>query len=153
MLQNYLKIVFINFVRNNVNSIKSTKIMKKVLLNSLIFGLLLFVSNANAQKGKAPDYSGTWNYEVKDTPSGDYSGKIILVKNKKTYTGEAINKAGIKFRFDLVSMKGNQMTFSTNLENTNSTVNCTFKGNTMTANVKVAGDDFAYKMKAKRLGN
>ena len=125
--------------------------MKKTLLNSLVFGLLFFVLNANAQKKKAPGFSGTWNYEVKDTPSGDYFGKIILVKDKKSYKGEVINKAGIKFRFDLVSMKGNQLVFSTNLEDTNSTVNCTFKGNTMTANVKVAGDDFAYKMKAKRL--
>ena len=125
--------------------------MKKVLLNALIFVLLLLVSNANAQKKKGSDYSGTWNYEVKDTPSGDYFGKIILVKYKKTYNGEAINNNGIKFRFDLVSMKGNQIVFSTNLENTNSIVNCTFKGNIMIANVKVAGDDFAYKMKAKRL--
>ena len=125
--------------------------MKKTLLNSLVFGLLFFVLNANAQKKKAPGFSGTWNYEVKDTPSGDYFGKIILVKDKKSYKGEVINKAGIKFRFDLVSMKGNQLVFSTNLEDTNSTVNCTFKGNAMTANVKVAGDDFAYKMKAKRL--
>ena len=125
--------------------------MKKSLLNYLILGLLLLVSNANAQKKKPSDFSGTWNYEVKDTPSGDYSGKIILVKDKKTYKGEAINKAGIKFRFDLVSTKGNQLIFSTNLEDTNSMVNCTFKGNTMTANVKVEGDDFAYKMKAKRL--
>ena len=124
--------------------------MKKALLNSLIFGLLLFVSNANAQKKKASNYAGTWNYEVKDTPTGDYSGKIILVKDKQTYKGEAINKAGIKFRFDLVSMKGNKLVFSTNLEETNSTVNCTFKGNTMTADVKVAGDDFAYKMVSKR---
>ena len=129
----------------------SSKIMKKTLLNLIILGLLLLVSNADAQKKKAFDYAGTWNYEVKDTPSGDYSGKIILVKDKKTYKGEAINKAGIKFRFDLVSMKGNQLIFSTNLEDTNSMVNCTFKGNTMTANVKVEGDDFAYKMKAKRL--
>jgi hypothetical protein len=125
--------------------------MKKALLNSLIFGLLFFVLNANAQKEKASNYAGTWNYEVKDTPSGDYFGKIILVKDKKTYKGEAINKMGIKFRFDLVSMKGNQLVFSTNLEDTNSMVNCTFKGNTMTADVKVAGDDFAYKMKAKKL--
>ena len=124
--------------------------MKKALLNSLIFGLLLFVLNANAQKKKAPDFAGTWNYEVKDTPTGDYSGKIILVKDKKTYKGEAINKAGLKFRFDLVSMKGNKLVFSTNLEETNSTVNCTFKGNTMTADVKVAGDDFAYKMVSKK---
>lgn len=124
--------------------------MKKTLLNSLIFGLLFFVLNVNAQKKKASDYAGTWNYEVKDTPSGDYFGKIILVKDKKTYRGEAINKAGIKFRFDLVSMKGNQMVFSTNLENTNSMVNCTFKGNIMTAHVKVLEDDFDYKMKAKR---
>jgi hypothetical protein len=125
--------------------------MKKPLLYILIFGLLFFVLNADAQKKKDPDYAGTWNYEVKDNPSGDYFGKIILVKDKKTYKGEAINKAGIKFRFDLVSMKGNQLVFNTNLENTNSIVNCTFKGNVMTANVKVAGDDFAYKMKAKRL--
>jgi hypothetical protein len=125
--------------------------MKKALLNSLIFGLLFIVLNANAQKKKALDYAGTWNYEVKDTPSGDYFGKIILVKEKKTYKGEAINKAGIKFRFDLVSMKGNQVVFNTNLENTNTIVNCTFKGNAMTADVKVAGDDFAYKMKAKKL--
>jgi hypothetical protein len=125
--------------------------MKKALLNSLIFGLLFIVLNANAQKKKALDYAGTWNYEVKDTPSGDYFGKIILIKNKKNYKGEAINKAGIKFRFDLVSMKGNQVVFNTNLENTNTIVNCTFKGNAMTADVKVAGDDFAYKMKAKKL--
>lgn len=140
MSQNYLKI----------KSLSPTKTMKKALLNSLIFGLLLFVSNANAQNKKASDFTGTWNYEVKDTPSGDYFGKIILVKDKKTYKGEAINKAGIKFRFDLVSVKGNQLVFSTNLEDTNSMVNCTFKGNTMTANVKVAGDDFAYKMKARK---
>ena len=124
--------------------------MKKALLNSLIFTLFFFVSEANAQKKKASDFAGTWNYEVKDTPTGDYFGKIILVKNKKTYKGEAINKAGIKFRFDLVSMKGNKLVFSTNLEETNSMVNCTFKVNTMTADVKVAGDDFAYKMKGKR---
>ena len=125
--------------------------MKKALLNFLIFGLSLLVINAHAQNKKTSDFSGTWNYEVKNTPSGDYSGKIILVKDKKTYKGEAINKAGIKFRFDLVSMKGNQLVFNTFLENANSIVNCTFKGNTMTANVKVEGDDFAYKMKAKRL--
>ena len=124
--------------------------MKKALLNSLVFGLILFVLNANAQKKKASDYTGTWNYEIKNTPTGDYFGKIILVKDKKTYKAQAINKAGIKYRFDLVSMKGNQLVFSTNLEETNSTVNCTFKGNAMTANVKVLGDDFAYKMKAKK---
>ena len=124
--------------------------MKKALLNSLIFTLFFFVSEANAQKKKTSDYAGTWNYEVKDTPTGDYFGKIILVKDKKTYKGEAINKAGIKFRFDLVSMKGNKLVFSSNLEQTNSMVNCVFKGNTMTADVKVAGDDFAYKMKGKR---
>ena len=124
--------------------------MKKALLNSLIFTLFFFAFEANAQKKKTSDYAGTWNYEVKDTPTGDYFGKIILVKNKKTYKGEAINKAGIKFRFDLVSMKGNKLVFSTNLEETNSMVNCTFKVNTMTADVKVAGDDFAYKMKGKR---
>ena len=124
--------------------------MKKALLNSLIFALFFFISEANAQQKKASDYAGTWNYEVKDTPTGDYFGKIILVKDKKTYKGEAINNAGIKFRFDLVSMKGNKLVFSTNLEETNSTVNCTFKGNAMTADVKVAGDDFAYKMVSKR---
>ena len=124
--------------------------MKKALLNSLIFTLFFFVSEANAQKKKTSDYAGTWNYEVKDTPTGDYFGKIILVKDKKTYKGEAINKAGIKFRFDLVSMKGNKLVFSSNLEQTNSMVNCVFKGNTMTADVKVAGDDFAYKMVSKR---
>lgn len=124
--------------------------MKKALLNSLIFTLFFFASEANAQKKKTSDYAGTWNYEVKDTPTGDYSGKIILVKDKQTYKGEAINKAGTKFRFDLVSMKGNKLVFSTNLEETNSMVNCTFKVNTMTADVKVAGDDFAYKMVSKR---
>ena len=124
--------------------------MKKTLLNFTIFGLLLLVSNVNAQMKKISNYAGTWNYEVKNTPSGDYFGKIILVKDKKTYRGEVINEAGIKFRFDLVSMKGNHLVFNTNLENTNSMVNCTFNGNTMTADVKVAGDDFAYKMKAKK---
>ena len=137
-------------MRNSYQSIKIIKNHEKTLLNALIFALFFFVSEANAQKKKASDFTGTWNYEVKDTPYGDYFGKIILVKDKKTYKGEAINKAGIKFRFDLVSMKGNKLVFSTNLEETNSTVNCTFKGNTMTADVKVAGDDFAYKMKGKK---
>jgi hypothetical protein len=138
--QNYLKI----------KPIPKTEIMKKSLSNTLIFGILFFISNANAQSKKAPNYAGTWNYEVKNTPYGDYFGKIILVKDKKIYKGQLINKAGIKYRFDLVSMKGKQLVFSSNLEETNSTLNCTFNGDMMTADVKVMGDDFAYKMKAKR---
>ena len=66
--------------------------MIKALLNFVILGLLLLVSNANAQKKKASDFSGTWNYEVKDTPSGDFFGKIILVKGKKTYKLLIMNK-------------------------------------------------------------
>ena len=56
----------------------------------------------------------------------------------------------VQFTIELVSSK---FVLKTNLFpfiETKSTVSCTFKGNTMTADVKVAGDDFAYKMKGKR---
>jgi hypothetical protein len=109
-----------------------------------------FSQNSIKLKRKKGDYSGTWAYEVKDTPYGNYSGKIILTKNQKIYKGEAINQSGVKFAFDFVEKKGDILIFRTNLEETNSMVYCKFKGDSLRANVKVQGDDFAYKLKGGR---
>jgi hypothetical protein len=125
----------------------------KLLPTTLIFLILFPFSNptfSQNPKKKKGDYSGTWVYEVKDTPSGNYSGKIILTKNQKTYKGEAINQAGVKFTFDFLEKRGEILIFRTNLEETNSMVYCKFKGDSLAANVKVAGDNFPYKLKAKR---
>jgi hypothetical protein len=118
-----------------------------MLLIFLQFSNSIFCQNFKKKKG---DYSGTWMYEVKNTPSGNYSGKIILTKNQKIYNCVAINQAGIKYTFDFVEKKRDVLIFRTNLEETNSMVYCKFFGDSLRANVKVAGDDFPYKLKAKR---
>jgi hypothetical protein len=126
----------------------------KLLRTTLMLLILLQFSNSafcqNFKKKKG-DYSGTWAYEVKDTPYGNYSGRIILTKKQKIYKGKAINKEGVKFTFDFVEKKGEVLIFRTNLEETNSMVYCKFFGDSLMANVKVAGDDFAYKLKGKRV--
>jgi hypothetical protein len=125
----------------------------RLLHTTFMFLILLQFSNtafSQNPKKKKGDYSGTWAYEVKNTPSGNYSGKIILTKNQKIYNGEAINQAGVKYTFDFVEKKGEILTFRTNLEQTNSMVYCKFIGDSLRANIKVAGDDFAYKLKGKR---
>ncbi len=126
----------------------------KLLRTNLILLVLLQSSNvifSQNSKKKKGDYSGTWVYEVKDTPSGNYSGKIILTKNQNIYKGQAINQSGVKYTFDFVEKKGDILIFRTNLEETNSLVYCKFVGDSLTADVKVQGDSFPYKLKGKRV--
>jgi hypothetical protein len=111
---------------------------------------VLWIIPGHAQQTE--DLSGRWYYEVKNTPYGNFYGVIILKKQNEAYAGQIINKAGKKFKVDVVRVKGNRMVFLSNVEDTNSTFNCQFKGDSLLATVEVKGDKFLYKLKAKRKG-
>lgn len=120
----------------------------KTLLMLMVFSLSGWIAYAQ----QSPDFSGRWYYEVKNTPYGNFYGVIILKRKDTAYTGEIINKAGKKFKLEVMRVKSNKMVFSSNVEDTNSIFNCQFKGDSLLATVEVKGDQFLYRLKAKRKG-
>jgi hypothetical protein len=112
--------------------------------------ILFFFHSSFAQKKNNPDFSGTWAYEVRNTPSGDYSGNIILIKVNQQYTGNIINTAGMKDTIHVLESKGNKLVFTSDIEDAHETFSCTFFGDSVRADIKVEGDDFDYQLRGKK---
>ena len=60
---------------------KSMKITTTLLLT---LGISIFSMASNDLIG---DFTGTWAYEVTNTPEGDYKGDMIIEKEGSTYSG------------------------------------------------------------------
>jgi len=97
-----------------------------------------------------PDYSGSWGYEVKNTPYGNFYGTIFLIKAGSTYKGNVVNRAGKQYKLEVLRLKGNRLVFTSDVEETNSVFTCNFKGDSLLATVEVKGDNFLYKLKARK---
>jgi len=115
----------------------------------IILALFAFVGITQAQTSE--DYSGVWAYEVKDTPYGDYFGKMYLDKDGASYTGKFITSKEVEYKLKVVRVKGGRMLITSDIEETNSTISGTFDGDSLKATVEVEGDGFLYTMKAKRV--
>ncbi|SKC83345.1 hypothetical protein [Ohtaekwangia koreensis] len=121
--------------------------MKKTLFIICISLLSTAISYGQGQN----DFSGSWMYSVTDTPYGNFYGTIILNKSGETYNGKVVNKAGKQYTLDVLRVKGNRLVFSSNVEETNSIFNCSFKGDSVLATIEVKGDKFLYKLKGKKV--
>jgi len=113
--------------------------------------ILIFSEYLIAQHKKNIDISGTWSYEVRNTPSGDYTGSIDLRKVNYKYEGEIVESNGMKYPLTVIEYKGDKLVFTSTVENTNSTFTCTFFGDSIKADIDVQGDDFQYKLKGKKV--
>jgi len=116
-----------------------------------IVSLLVISASLSAQTKKKTDFSGSWKYEVRDTPSGDFFGNIVLKKVNGKYQGEIINDKGSKDSISVTSVTGNKMVFTSHVEQADETFNCVFTGDSLHADIDVVGDNFTYKLRAKRV--
>lgn len=120
------------------------------------FYLLVFVGlGVNSALGQSqPNFSGSYKYECKNTPSGDYFGTLTLKKVSEQYVGDIINSKGRKFEITFLRQKGNRLIFSSNLEDTNNSIlTCDFQGDSLRATIEVKGDDFLYKLRGKKVAS
>lgn len=127
--------------------------MNRIILKIFLFFLLLtslITSPILAQKEVPIDYSGIWTYDVKETPYGEFTGTFSLSKKEDTYEGKIYNSEGKEFDLTIVRFRGNRMTIQSNIEEANSTFSGFFDGNTFVARGEIEGDDFIYKLVAKR---
>jgi hypothetical protein len=96
------------------------------------------------------DYSGAWKYEIKNTPYGDFSGKIQLDKDKDTYKAAIINDGGTRYWAKILRFKGSRIVMATNLEETDGLLSGYFQGDSLVGRLEVKGDAFVYKIIAKK---
>ena len=116
-----------------------------------IVSLLVISASLSAQTKKKTDFSGTWKYEVRDTPSGDYFGNLVLKKVNGKYQGQIINDQGMKDSIKVTEVTGNKMVFTAQVEQADETFNCVFTGDSLHAAIDVVGDNFKYQLRAKRV--
>lgn len=112
--------------------------------------LVLWSLHTYGQSEPLDDLAGTWAYEVKDTPYGDYYGDLVLEKDDNTYKGKIVNDEGTTYQIDIIKVKGNKMVFTSDIEGTDSMFSANFQGDSLNAVIEVKGDDFLYKLKGKR---
>ena len=112
--------------------------------------LVLWSLLTYGQPEPSGDLAGTWAYEIKETPYGDYYGDLILEKDDNTYQGKIVNDEGITYQIDVIRVKGNKMVFTSDVEDTDSMFSANFQGDSLNAVIEVKGDDFLYKLKGKR---
>jgi hypothetical protein len=124
-------------------------VLKRISIAAL--GFVLISGSLSAQTKKKTDFSGTWKYEVRDTPSGDFFGNIILKKVNEKYTGEIINDKGLKDSIHVTEHEGNKLVFTSQVEEADETFHCVFTGDSLHASIDVVGDNFNYQLRAKRV--
>lgn len=88
-----------------------------------------------AQKAVNKDYTGTWEYEVLNTPSGDYFGQLILSQSNGNYQGVVHTQRGKKAFARIVKMDGDSLVLFTNAEGFFSFIKGAFKGLTFEGEV------------------
>ena len=98
----------------------------------------------------AQDYIGSWEYAVRDTPTGDYYGILVFEKQGSQLKG-VMKSDNSNFEFPLNNLKieGNKLSFDTYAEGVTSRIEGTFDGNMLLAKVVVAGDEYPYDMVAE----
>ncbi len=90
--------------------------------------LFLFLTTFLFSQQKITDYTGTWDYQVLNTPSGDYFGQLIISKKDGIYHGVIHTKRGEKAIAKIKKMEGDSVILSTNVEGFFSFLKGSFKG-------------------------
>lgn len=92
--------------------------MRRFLLSTLLtFPFLIF-----SQSNSFVHLVGTWDYEVLNTPSGDYFGKITFTKENQLLNGYITTQGGRTYFAKINSLKGDSINLFTNAEGFFSTI-------------------------------
>ncbi|UCJ05006.1 hypothetical protein KTO58_15005 [Chitinophaga pendula] len=116
----------------------------------LLISTIGTTANTGLHNTQDTDFSGTYQYEMKNTPYGDFMGKIILKKEKETYRIEVVNNKGEQFSARIIRLKGNRIVMATNFEYADATLYGYFRENALSARIEAKGDPFLYKFIARK---
>ncbi len=72
--------------------------------------LLLLAAFALSSCAKQDPHTGLWTYEVKNTPEGDFTGQMVLMKEKGQFSGSLISNGQSSDLKNLV-IEDNQASF------------------------------------------
>ncbi|MBW8686004.1 hypothetical protein [Chitinophaga rhizophila] len=115
----------------------------------LLSGMCLPARN-NPSSFQGYDFSGTYKYEVKDTPYGNFAGSIKLAKGKEGYKVEIVNNKGEQFSARIVHLRDTRIILATNFEHSDAMLYGYFKGDSLSARIEAKGDPFLYKLVAHK---
>ena len=86
-------------------------------------------------------FVGTWDYEVTDTPNGDYDGQLVIEKDGKSYKGKMVAEGGSQDLRDL-KIEGDNISFKIYAEGFDCSISLTREGNSLKGKVKVDGETY-----------
>ena len=117
----------------------------RLLIIFLITGLL--AGCAASKSAYSP--SGTWDYEVKNTPNGDANGKMILSKSGDAYTGNFQTSQYGTIQMRDITMEGNALKSTFYVEGESFELNGLFEGDSFTG--KITSNFGTFDMTANRI--
>jgi len=112
-----------------------------------ILFLLTGVLSLSMTQSINKNFVGTWDYEVTDTPNGDYKGQLVIEKDGKSYKGKMIADGGSQELRDL-KIDGESMSFKIYAEDFDCKISLTRDGDTLKGEVDV--DSESYPMSATK---
>jgi hypothetical protein len=82
----HMRLLFVRLENETINHYLFMKKLYNISQHLIIIFCIILLSACAASKS-AYSPTGTWDYEVTNTPDGDSNGKMILSKNGDEYTG------------------------------------------------------------------
>ena len=92
-------------------------------------------------------YAGNYDFIIEDTPMGDYTGKMLLMKDGKEYSGKLISSNGGESELRDLKIEGDMVSFGTSAEGYYARISGKFVGEEFIGMVNVEGMEFPMKAK------
>lgn len=107
-----------------------------------VFIIAAFIAYGCASTKKVVDVSiGTWDYIVKDTPSGDAEGNFVIAKEGDNYVGTLNGEQG-SIPLNDVTIEDGNLTCTFDLQGYEILIKGTFEGTSFTGNASVDYNEF-----------
>ena len=125
--------------------------MKKLynITQHLIIILCLGLLAGCAASKSAYSPTGTWDYEVNNTPDGDSNGKMILSKNGDEYTGNFQTSEYGTIQMRNIMVEGSALKSTFYVEGETFELNGLFEGDSFTG--KITSNYGTFDMSANRI--
>ena len=99
----------------------------------IIFCISLLAGCAASKSAFSP--SGTWDYQVKNTPNGDASGQMTLTKEGDAYSGNFQTSEYGTIQMRDIMMEGNVLTSTFYIQGESFNLNGHFEGDSFTGKI------------------
>jgi hypothetical protein len=114
--------------------------IKKILFMAII---TVWMAGCASTKNASRSYLGDWEYIVKNTPEGDFTGILTLSKDGDNYTG-ALKSADNQTPLQNVVIDGNNLSCTFDYMGYNIILKGIFEGEILNGNMTVEYNDFPF---------